>query len=66
MLSRPCGNTRIASAQLGDFQGAPARVVSALAAHGQVGAHGVVEQRRVLQHHRDMFADTPPGRPAPD
>ncbi|MNQ49691.1 hypothetical protein D3C85_636070 [compost metagenome] len=42
--------------QLGDFQGVPAGFVAALAAHAQVGAHRVVEQRRVLQHHRDLFA----------
>ena len=42
---------------MGDFQRLPAGLIGAGAAHGQVGAHGIVEQRRVLQHHRDVLAD---------
>ncbi|MNV96793.1 hypothetical protein D3C71_1918340 [compost metagenome] len=42
--------------ELGNFQRLPAGLVAALAAHGQVGADGVIEQRRVLQYHRDMLA----------
>jgi hypothetical protein len=42
---------------LGDCQCLPASLVAAVSAHGQVGAHGIVEQRRVLQHHRDVLAN---------
>ncbi|MNY23676.1 hypothetical protein D3C86_1573510 [compost metagenome] len=41
--------------QLGDFQCLPAGLVTAFAAHGQVGANGVIEQRRMLQDHRNIF-----------
>src|SRR5476649_173588 len=44
--------------QLGNLQGAPTGFVTALTAHGQVGAHRVVEQRGVLQDHRNIFADS--------
>src|SRR5690606_4910168 len=40
--------------ELGDAKRLPARLVAALAAHAAIGAHRVVEQRRVLQHHCDI------------
>ncbi|MND89265.1 hypothetical protein D3C80_813170 [compost metagenome] len=41
--------------QLGYFQCMPASLVSALTPHGQVGPDGVVEQRRMLQDHGNIF-----------
>ena len=43
--------------ELGDFQRPPASLVGALAAHGQIGAHRIVEQRRVLQDHGHMLTN---------
>ncbi|MNP28624.1 hypothetical protein D3C76_1215990 [compost metagenome] len=40
---------------MGDFQRLPAGLVTALAAHGQVGPDGIVEQRRMLQDHGNIF-----------
>ncbi len=42
--------------QLGNVQRLPQRGVIGIAPQRQVGAHAVVEQDRVLQHHADMLA----------
>ena len=41
--------------ELGDPQCLPAGIIGAVPAHGQVGPHAVVEQRRVLQDHRHLL-----------